>query len=115
MFEVETAALTTRHVPEAVAISRFPANRRDLALVVDQEVAAGDILDLVRKVGDKHLVGLNLFDVYQGSGIEEGKKSLALSLVLQDTHRTLEEKEIAEAVANIVTALSDEFNASLRD
>lgn len=115
VFEVETAALTTRHVPEAVAISRFPANRRDLALVVDQEVAAGDILDLVRKVGDKHVVGLNLFDVYQGSGIEEGKKSLALSLVLQDTHRTLEEKEIAEAVANIVTALSDEFNASLRD
>ncbi len=115
LFEIELAALTERRVPEAVDISRFPANRRDLALVVDQNLAAADILDLVRKVGGNQLVGLNLFDVYQGQGIAEGKKSLALSLVLQDTQRTLEEKEIADTVARIVTAVSDEFNASLRD
>lgn len=115
VFEVELSAITHRHVPLAADISRFPANRRDLALVVDNQVAAGDILDLVRKVGGNQLVGLNLFDVYQGAGISDGKKSLALSLVLQDTHRTLEEKEIADTVARIVTALSDEFRASLRD
>ncbi|MFD1006723.1 phenylalanine--tRNA ligase subunit beta [Oceanisphaera ostreae] len=115
VFEVELSALTQRYVPEAGEISRFPANRRDLALVVDQGVAAGDILDLVRKVGGNQLVGLNLFDVYQGQGISDDKKSLALSLVLQDTHRTLEDKEIADTVSRIVTALSDEFNASLRD
>ena len=115
VFEVELSALTQRHVPEAGEISRFPANRRDLALVVDVQIAAGDILDLVRKVGGNQLVELNLFDVYQGAGISDGKKSLALSLVLQDTHRTLEEKEIADTVARIVTALSDEFSASLRD
>ncbi|OXY82523.1 phenylalanine--tRNA ligase subunit beta [Oceanimonas doudoroffii] len=115
LFEIELAALTERRVPNAVEVSRFPANRRDLALVVDQNLAAADILDLVRKVGGNQLVGLNLFDVYQGQGIAEGKKSLALSLVLQDTQRTLEEKEIADTVARIVTAVSDEFNASLRD
>ncbi|MGO4998991.1 phenylalanine--tRNA ligase subunit beta [Oceanisphaera sp. W20_SRM_FM3] len=115
VFEVDVTALTQHHVPEAGEISRFPANRRDLALVVDCEVSAGDILDLVRKVGGNQLVGLNLFDVYQGAGISDDKKSLALSLVLQDTHRTLEEKEIADTVARIVTALSDEFSASLRD
>ena len=115
VFEVELAAISERLVPEVAEISRFPANRRDLALVVDQDVAAGDILDLTRKVGGNQLVGLNLFDVYQGQGISDGKKSLALSLVLQDTHRTLEEKEIADTVARIVTALSDEFSASLRD
>ncbi|ART79294.1 phenylalanine--tRNA ligase subunit beta [Oceanisphaera avium] len=115
VFEIELSALTQRHVPEAVEISRFPANRRDLALVVNTEVAAGDILDLVRKVGGNQLVGLNLFDVYQGEGISDNKKSLALSLILQDTHRTLEEKEIADTVARIVSALSDEFSASLRD
>ncbi|MGB5856674.1 MAG: phenylalanine--tRNA ligase subunit beta [Oceanisphaera sp.] len=115
VFEVELSALTQRYVPDAGEISRFPANRRDLALVVDQGVAAGDILDLVRKVGGNQLVGLNLFDVYQGQGISDDKKSLALSLVLQDTHRTLEDKEIADTVSRIVTALSDEFNASLRD
>jgi phenylalanyl-tRNA synthetase beta chain len=115
VFEVELSALTERAVPEAGEVSRFPANRRDLALVVEQSTAAGDILDLVRKVGGDQLVGLNLFDVYQGQGIADGKKSLALSLVLQDTQRTLEEKEIADTVARIVSALSDEFNASLRD
>lgn len=115
VFEVELEAISERQVPDATEISRFPANRRDLALVVDQDVAAGDILDLTRKVGGNQLVGLNLFDVYQGQGISDGKKSLALSLVLQDTHRTLEEKEIADTVARIVTALSDEFSASLRD
>ncbi|WP_445398563.1 phenylalanine--tRNA ligase subunit beta [Zobellella sp. An-6] len=115
LFEIELAALTERVVPEAGEVSRFPANRRDLALVVERSTAAGDILDLVRKVGGDQLVGLNLFDVYQGQGIADGKKSLALSLVLQDTQRTLEEKEIAETVARIVSALSDEFNASLRD
>ncbi|OXS16844.1 phenylalanine--tRNA ligase subunit beta [Zobellella denitrificans] len=115
VFEVALSALTERAVPEAGEVSRFPANRRDLALVVEQSTAAGDILDLVRKVGGDQLVGLNLFDVYQGQGIADGKKSLALSLVLQDTQRTLEEKEIADTVARIVSALSDEFNASLRD
>lgn len=115
LFEIELAALTERAVPEAGEVSRFPANRRDLALVVERSTAAGDILDLVRKVGGDQLVGLNLFDVYQGQGIADGKKSLALSLVLQDTQRTLEEKEIADTVARIVSALSDEFNASLRD
>ena len=115
VFEIELGALSQRHVPLAGEISRFPANRRDLALVVGNEVAAGDILDLVRKVGGNQLVGLNLFDVYQGAGISDDQKSLALSLVLQDTHRTLEEKEIADTVARIVTALSDEFSASLRD
>ncbi|GAA3530031.1 phenylalanine--tRNA ligase subunit beta [Zobellella aerophila] len=115
VFEVELDAMTHRRVPEAGVISRFPANRRDLALVVEQSVAAADILDLVRKVGGKQVVGINLFDVYQGQGIADGKKSLALSLVLQDTQRTLEEKEIADTLANIVSALSVEFNASLRD
>lgn len=115
VFEVELSALSDRYVPEVGEISRFPANRRDLALVINAEVAAGDILDLVRKIGGNQLVGLNLFDVYQGAGIDEGQKSLALSLVLQDTHRTLEEKEIADTVSRIVTALSDEFSASLRD
>ncbi|MBO1519445.1 phenylalanine--tRNA ligase subunit beta [Oceanisphaera pacifica] len=115
VFEIELSPLTQRFVPEAGSVSRFPANRRDLALVVAQDIAAGDILDLVRKVGGSQLVGLNLFDVYQGQGISDGKKSLALSLILQDAHRTLEEKEIADTVTRIVTALSDEFDASLRD
>jgi phenylalanyl-tRNA synthetase beta chain len=102
-------------VPVAAEVSRFPANRRDIAVVVDRQVLAGDVLAVIKKVGGNQLVGINLFDVYQGAGMAEDKKSLAISLVLQDTQRTLEEKEIAETVDNVVRALGEELNASLRD
>lgn len=115
LFEVEQSALLKAKIPLAGEISRFPANRRDLALVVDQEIAAADVLSLVKKIGGNQLVGINLFDIYQGQGIPEGKKSLAISLVLQDTLRTLEEKEISETISNVVEGLRNEFNASLRD
>jgi len=61
------------------------------------------------------LIGLNLFDVYQGQGIEDGFKSLAIALVLQDTNKTLEEKDITDVVNRVVETLKTEFNASLRD
>ena len=72
-------------------------------------------IKFIQKIGGNQLVGVNLFDVYQGKGMEEGFKSLAINLVLQDTARTLEEKEIADAVESIVAAVKSEFNASLRD
>ncbi|MDP5040322.1 MAG: hypothetical protein NWQ26_05580, partial [Paraglaciecola sp.] len=61
------------------------------------------------------LVGLNLFDVYRGKGIAPGFKSLAISLILQDKTRTLEEQEIQTFVDGILTELSEKFGASLRD
>ena len=115
MFELELDKLTPAKVPVAAEVSRFPANRRDIAVVVDVAVLAGDVLAVIKKVGGNQLVGINLFDVYQGAGMAEDKKSLAISLVLQDTQRTLEEKEIAETVDNVVRALGEELNASLRD
>ncbi|WP_345853241.1 phenylalanine--tRNA ligase subunit beta [Shewanella algae] len=115
VFELELDALLQAKLPQAQAVSKFPANRRDIAIVVDEEVAAGDVMTLIRKVGENQLVGLNLFDVYRGKGVEQGKKSLAIALTLQDNTRTLEEKEIAEMVDTVVSALKSEFNASLRD
>ena len=84
-------------------------------MVVDEHVAAADVLSVVKKIGGNQLVGINLFDIYQGQGIPEGKKSLAISLVLQDNARTLEEKEISETISVVVEGLRNEFNASLRD
>jgi len=115
IFELELSALLQAKLPQAQAVSRFPANRRDIAIVVDEDVAAEDVTKLIRKVGENQLVGINLFDVYQGKGVEAGKKSLAIALLLQDTARTLEEKEIADMVDSVVSALQSEFNASLRD
>ncbi|MGL4476579.1 MAG: phenylalanine--tRNA ligase subunit beta [Shewanella sp.] len=115
VFEVQLDALLHANLPLAQAVSKFPANRRDIALVVDEAVCAGDVVKMIRKVGENQLVGINLFDVYRGKGVEPGKKSLAIALTLQDNARTLEEKEIAEMVDSVVSALKTEFNASLRD
>ncbi len=115
VFELELDALLHANLPQASTVSKFPANRRDIAILVDESVSAGNILNSIRKVGENQLVGLNLFDVYQGKGVEPGKKSLAIALTLQDNARTLEEKEIAELVDTVVSELKSEFNALLRD
>ncbi len=115
LWELEQSALLNRKVPEAVAVSKFPANRRDIALVVKEQVCVGDMIEIAEKFGGNQLVGLDLFDIYRGKGIEDGYKSVAISLVLQDVTRTLEESEIQATVDTIVAALNQEFEASLRD
>jgi phenylalanyl-tRNA synthetase beta chain len=115
VFELLWNKVADRVLPDAKEISRFPANRRDIAVVVAENVPADDILAECKKVGANQVVGVNLFDVYRGKGVAEGYKSLAISLVLQDTARTLEEEEIAATVAKCVEALKQRFQASLRD
>ncbi|HGJ5890657.1 MAG TPA: phenylalanine--tRNA ligase subunit beta [Arsenophonus apicola] len=115
VFELLWDSVAERVIPKANMISRFPANRRDIAVVVPQEVATADILAECKKIGINHIVGINLFDVYCGKGVAEGYKSLAISLILQDTNRTLEEEEIAATVDKCVAALKRRFQASLRD
>lgn len=115
VFELLWDKVSDRVVPQAQEISRFPANRRDIAVVVAENVPAAEILSECKKVGANQIVGVNLFDVYRGKGVEQGFKSLAISLILQDTSRTLEEEEIAATVARCVEALKERFQASLRD
>ena len=115
VFELELGALLHARLPLAQTVSKFPANRRDIAILVDDAVPAENVVKTIRKVGQNQLVGINLFDVYWGKGVELGKKSLAIALTLQDDTRTLEEKEIAEMVDSVVTALKSELNALLRD
>ncbi|MFE8116047.1 phenylalanine--tRNA ligase subunit beta [Brenneria goodwinii] len=115
VFELLWDKVADRVLPDASNISRFPANRRDIAIVVAENVPAGDVLAECKKVGANQLVGVNLFDVYRGKGVADGYKSLAVSLILQDSSRTLAEEEIAATVAECVAALKQRFQASLRD
>jgi phenylalanyl-tRNA synthetase beta chain len=115
VFELEISAFGLKKLPQAQEISKFPANRRDIAIVVDDDKVVGDILSCIEKFGANQLVGLNLFDVYRGKGIAEGKKSLAISLILQDKTKTLEENDIQATVDGILATLSQKFEASLRD
>ncbi|WP_249963021.1 phenylalanine--tRNA ligase subunit beta [Histophilus somni] len=115
VFQIEWNAISECNVPTAQEISRFPANKRDLAIVVDADVVAGEVLEICRAVGGKQLINVNLFDVYQGVNLPADKKSLALSLMIQDTEKTLEEKDINAVISVVLSALQQNFNAYLRD
>jgi phenylalanyl-tRNA synthetase beta chain len=115
IFELLLSEILVQKIPEVSDISRFPANRRDLAVVVKEDVDAKKVLQLIEKVGGSYLIDLNLFDVYQGQGVEDGYKSLAIALVLQDKNKTLEDKDITDVIDRVVEALETELNASLRD
>ena len=115
IFELLLSEILTAKIPEAAAISRFPSNRRDIAVVVKEEVDAKKVLQLIEKVGGNYLIDLNLFDVYRGESIEQGFKSLAIAMILQDDEKTLEEKDISDVVNRVVDSLKTQLNASLRD
>ena len=115
IFELLLSEILSAKIPEAAAVSRFPSNRRDIAVVVKEEVDAKKVLQLIEKVGGNYLIDLNLFDVYRGESIEAGSKSLAIAMVLQDNDKTLEEKDISDVVNRVVDSLKTQLNASLRD
>lgn len=115
MFEIEWDAINTRVIPEAAAVSKFPANRRDIAIVADEAIASGDIVAECLASGGELLTSAKLFDVYRGQGVDDGKKSLAIALTLQSVERTLEEADITSAVDAIVAAIGEKFSATLRD
>lgn len=114
LFELEMAPLAKRELPKYAAVSRFPAIRRDLALLVDADVLSVALDNAVRKVATAQVVSWNVFDIYVGDGIPSGKKSVALSLLLQDSERTLEDAEVNQVVESVVASLQDEVGAVLR-
>ena len=114
LFELRLSALQVSIAPKFQEISRYPAIRRDLALVLAETVPAQDILDHVRKTAGMLLVNLELFDEYRGEGIDSGRKSLALGLTLQDTSRTLNERDVETVVGRVVAGLKASFDAQLR-
>ncbi|EOD78691.1 Phenylalanyl-tRNA synthetase beta chain [Grimontia indica] len=115
VFEIEWSAINTRVIPEAVVISKFPANRRDIAVIVADDVESEAVVRACLETDNALITGSKLFDLYKGKGVEDGKKSLAIALSLQSTERTLEESDISEAVASVVASLGEKFGAHLRD
>lgn len=114
LFEADLKALQSRRVPEFKGLSKFPSVRRDLALVVDEKLNAEDIRQKIIQVASTLLIHISIFDLYQGAGIEPGKKSLAMGLTFQDTSRTLIDEEINTIIQKVVELLERDFNATLR-
>jgi len=96
------------------SLPRFPEVLRDLALLVDRGVACEVVADCIRHAGGPELRSVDLFDVYEGKGIEPGQRSLAFSLAFRHDARTLTNEEVDEAVAGILRALEAELGATLR-
>ncbi|MDR2195752.1 MAG: phenylalanine--tRNA ligase subunit beta, partial [Gallionellaceae bacterium] len=112
-FELELDALTQAKLPAAAEPSRFPPVRRDLAVVVEERVETQTLLNAMQAAQAPYVVELALFDLYRGKGVEQGKKSLAFRVLLQDTHKTLTEAEIDQSMARLVSALQSQ-GAQLR-
>lgn len=115
VFEILGDAIANRPVPSTKEISKFPANNRDIAVVVDESIPAGEVLEVCRNAGGAKLVAVSLFDVYRGANLDAGKKSLAISLTIQDTEKTLEEEEISVVTQAVLAELAQRFQAYLRD
>ena len=114
LFELNTEALVTRQLPAASVLSRYPEVSRDLAIVVGVDTAAGDIAASIRANAGSDLTELTTFDVYDGAGVGEGKKSIAFGLTWQHPSRTLSDEEISAIITNCIKVLESDFKAELR-
>lgn len=95
-------------------LPKFPEVRRDLALVLNQNISFSDVKKVAKKYGGKHLIKINLFDVYEGEKVAKDKKSYALSLHLQNNEKTFTDDEIHKIIQKIVRGFETELNATLR-
>ena len=115
LFELNTDWAFAAGVPVAKEISKFPMIRRDISFIVDEKVLASDLVAAAESVAPDLIQNVRIFDIYQGPGVEEGLKSVALGLILQETSRTLTDDDADAAQAAAVLKLQQEFAAVLRD
>ncbi|ENV95627.1 phenylalanyl-tRNA synthetase beta chain [Acinetobacter calcoaceticus ANC 3680] len=112
--ELDQAAVLQSYVSNFTELSRFPSIRRDIALLISDNINVRDIQQLIEKTGGELLDSTWLFDVYTGQGVEEGKRSLAFALLWQHPSRTLEDAEIKSGMDNIIQVLENTYQATLR-
>ncbi|MEO5962598.1 MAG: phenylalanine--tRNA ligase subunit beta, partial [Thermomonas sp.] len=113
-FELDLDLLLARDLPRAGAMSKYPSMRRDLAFVVAESVSWSAMRSTVTQAAGESLRALRLFDRYAGKGVENGFKSLAMGLILQDETRTLTDRDVDAVVADVVAALEREHGAAIR-
>ncbi|MDB0282145.1 phenylalanine--tRNA ligase subunit beta [Acinetobacter seifertii] len=112
--ELDQTAVLQSYVSNFTELSRFPSVRRDIALLISDNINVRDIQQLIEKTGGELLDSTWLFDVYTGQGVEEGKRSLAFALLWQHPSRTLEDAEIKSGMDNIIQVLENTYQATLR-
>jgi phenylalanyl-tRNA synthetase beta chain len=115
LFELELKKVLQRKLPKFATLSKFPSIRRDLALLVKENVTSSQIVDLIGQTAKSWLKDVVIFDIYRGKGIEPDFKSIAIGITLQRTDRTFKDAEINKTMDRVISALTDKLDAQLRD
>ncbi len=113
-FEIDDTAVRKTVLPSFRPLSVYPSVRRDLSIVMAENVKWLDISQLIEKKSDNLLTNLVVFDEYKGPGIEKDKRSLAIGVILQDRSGTLKDEQVDAVIDQIVEALKTELNVELR-
>ena len=100
--------------PTFAPLPKYPAVSRDLALICDEALTVAQVEDVISASAGKLLRKIQLFDIYRGVGVPEGKKSMAFSLELRADYRTLTDSDSEKVVSNVLSALKEKLNATLR-
>lgn len=109
------AELAEKSIIKFSEISKFPAVKRDLALLIDKKISYKDLYDSAEKLKIKPLKSIRLFDVFEGGKLPEGKKSYALTFVLRNNEKTMSDSEIDEIMNKLIRNFEHNFHAELRN
>jgi len=112
--ELKLASVVGRALPDYQEISKFPEVRRDIAVIVNRETPSAAVLDAARASAGAALANARIFDVYEGDGVAENEKSLAIGLTFRDQSRTLTDEKINESLSQVIESLGEKLGATLR-
>ena len=116
VFEISLQALMTKIKPlKYKEAPKYPGIEKDMAFILDKNIAAGEVMDTIKKAGGRLLTAISVFDVYTGENIDSDKKSLAFKLTFMDLARTLTDEEVMQVFNNIIEKVEKRHNAILRD
>jgi len=115
VFELDQNLTLNKNIPAFKSLSKYPSVRRDLALIVKEDISAAQIINCIKGCAEPTLQDITIFDIYRGKGVAEGSKSVALSLSLQDESQTLTDSEIDAILNRLLDTLTQTISAKLRD
>jgi phenylalanyl-tRNA synthetase beta chain len=115
LFELDLEAISNHTIPAYQEVSKLLPVRRDLAVVLDVNIAVSEVFSAIQKANIPLILEVGLFDLYQGQGVAENKKSLALSVLMHDTQKTLTDIDADATMSNLLQLLHSEFSATLRN
>ena len=115
VFELDLERAFLDLLVTAKPISKYPSIRRDISIVVSKDTSAAEVINNIKIINTKIIQSVKVFDIYEGDNIEEGRKSVALGLILQEKSRTLTDEVADEIISKVIQMLQSNFSAKLRD